>query len=185
VLSPFTDRAEAVALPAGQDPAQILNDRGRIALAEMLAGHARPLADLVIEAEVAKWDRWLMYPGGQLNALRAAAPIIAALPPGQVARQVAHLAQRLDLDYGTVTETVTDALTELVASGRLGTDRGNTSSARIPGRRGPPAVLHASRDFPHTPQQVTTQPAPTTARPGRNGRAAGERAPLRTRRVPG
>jgi DNA primase len=185
VLSPFTDRAEAVIFPAGQDPAQILNERGRIVLVEMLAGRSRPLADLVIEAEVAKWDRWLVYAGGQINALRAAAPIIAALPHSQVSRQVARLAQRLDLDHATVTEAVTDALTELVASGRARADREDTPPGRNPGRPGPPAALHASRDFPHTPQQVTAQPPPTTAPPGRNGRAAGERAPLRTRRVPG
>ena len=80
LLSPFTDRAEAVIFPTGHDPAQFLNDHGRIALAETLADRVRPLADLVIEAEVARWDRWLTYVEGQIHALRAAAPIIAALP---------------------------------------------------------------------------------------------------------
>ena len=100
----------AAKLPAGQDPAQILADHGPAALARMLAGHTRPLADLVIDAEVDGWSRWLHYAEGQINALRAAAPLIAAMPPAHVARQVARLAHRLGLDYATVTEAVTAAL---------------------------------------------------------------------------
>ena len=35
------------------------------------------------------------------------------MPPAHVARQVARLADRLGLDYATVTEAVTDALHDL------------------------------------------------------------------------
>ena len=85
----------------------------------MLGSRTQPLADLVIDAEVARWDRWLQYAEGQIHALRAAAPLIAAMPPPDVARQVARLADRLGLDHATVTEAVTDALPDIVATGRV------------------------------------------------------------------
>src|SRR5205823_13394367 len=80
----------------------------------MLGRRVRPLADLVIDAGIARWDRWLAYPEGQINALRAVAPVIAAMPPPQVARQVARLAHRLRLNYSLVTEAVTDALPRVI-----------------------------------------------------------------------
>ena len=115
LLTPFTDTVIAAVLPPGQDPAQILAGHGPAALTRMLAAHTRPLADLVTDAEVNGWSRWLRYAEGQINALRAAAPLIAAMPPAHVARQVARLAGRLGLDYATVTEAVTEALTDAPA----------------------------------------------------------------------
>jgi len=186
LLSPLTDRAEAVIFPAGQDPAQILNDYGRMALAETLTSRTRPLADLVIEAEVARWDRWLMYVGGQMHALRAAAPVIAALPPAQVSRQVARLAQRLRLDHATVTEAVTDTLTEVVAAGGLTrSGRDTAPSDGDPRNLGSAAARSASLDFPHVPRQAIAQAATTAPPPGQRRRGGAERAPLRARRVPG
>jgi DNA primase len=184
LLSPRTDRAEAVIFPAGQDPAQILNDRGRITLAEMLASRGRPLADLVIEAEVAKWDRWLKHVEGQLHALRAAAPIIAALPAAQVGRQVARLADRLGLDHATVTEAVTDALTELVTAGRIGPGRGSGLAEREPKASAHTGERYTSQDFPHTAQQVTTQAATTALPAGPKGAADADRGRLIPPRVP-
>ncbi len=110
LLVPLTEAVMAVKLPAGQDPAQILGDQGAAALARALGDHAQPLADLVIDAEVDCWSRWLHYAEGQINAMHAAAPLIAAMPPAHVGRQVARLAHRLGLDYATVTEVVTAAL---------------------------------------------------------------------------
>lgn len=184
LLSPLTDRAEAVIFPAAQDPAQILSDRGGAALAETLADRVQPLADEVIEAEVARWDRWLMYPSGQVNALRAAAPHVAALSPDQVGRQVARLAQRLGLDHATVTEAVTDALTELIADGRYqrpndpGTPGAHTKasaprSAASERRPGSTRERRATgRDFPHPTRPVTARAA-TTAPPRGPRRATG------------
>ncbi len=76
----------------------------------------QPLADLVIDAEVDKWRRWLRHAEGRINALRAAAPLVAAMPPEHVARQVARLAERLDLEYAIVTGAVTDALPQVIAN---------------------------------------------------------------------
>ena len=184
LLSPFTDRAEAVIFPAGQDPAQFLNDHGRVALAETLADRVRPLADLVIEAEVARWNRWLTYPEGQIHALRAAAPIIAALPPAQVGRQVARLAHRLGLDHATVTEAVTDALTELVTTGRIGAGHGAGLGLGEPKASVLTGERYMSQDFPHPAQQVIAQPAKTALPPGHRGAAGPDRGRLIPSRVP-
>jgi DNA primase len=113
LLTPFTSNVDTVDFQPGEDPAQILAREGHASLAGLLAGRTRPLADMVIDSEVDRWSRWLPYVEGQINALRAAARLIAAMPPSQVARQVARLASRLDLDHALVTKAVTDVLTEL------------------------------------------------------------------------
>jgi DNA primase len=115
LLRPLTGTLLAAVLPGGHDPAAILRDRGADELAHVLAAGARPLADLVIDAEIGRWSRWLRYPEGQVNALHGAAPLIAAMPPPDVARQVARLAGRLGLDHATVTTAVTNALRDLPA----------------------------------------------------------------------
>lgn len=114
LLSSVTGGVAWASAVSGQDPADLLRDEGPAALADVLAERTCPLADLVVDAQVDGWRRWLCYPEGQFNALRAAAPVIAAMPPGHVARQVARLSGRLGLDHPTVTEAVTDALTGLV-----------------------------------------------------------------------
>ena len=110
LLFPFTDRLTMVNLPVGQDPAQALAERGPAFLAALLRSTAQPLADLVIDEDLRRWARWLEYPEGQINALRSAARLISAMPPGQAGRQVARLAARLRLDADLVTGAVTDAL---------------------------------------------------------------------------
>jgi len=114
LLTPHTGKVAAMALPPGQDPAQVFREHGPDALAA-IATRTHPLADLVIDAEVDRWSRWLGHAEGQINALRAAAPVIAAMPPADVARQVARLADRLGLDHAAVTGAVTDALPQVIA----------------------------------------------------------------------
>jgi hypothetical protein len=55
------------------DAAQTLADHGPRHLAAILATRDHPLADLVIDAELQKWSRWLDHTEGQVTALRAAA----------------------------------------------------------------------------------------------------------------
>ena len=119
MLSPHASRVEAVDLsPAsdsggqviGHDPAQILRDHGLAALSAVLAHRRYPLADLVVDATVRRWSRLLGFAEGQIGGLRAVAPIVAAMPPAEVGRQVARIAAQLELDYATVTMAVTDAL---------------------------------------------------------------------------
>ena len=182
LLSPFADRAEAVIFPAGQDPAQILRGHGPAALAEMLANRSQPLADLVIDAEVAQWNRWLKHAEGQIHALRAAAPLIAAMPPDHVGRQVARLAYRLGLDYAIVTEAVTDAVTEVVAD-LASSSREPRAPAEEPQDPASASARSAGRDFPHTAQQAIAQAATAAPPPGQMGRAGAEPMRLDARRV--
>jgi DNA primase len=109
LLRGVTDDALALALPAGQDPAGFRRERGGRALARRLDASV-PLADLVVDDAVAPFERWLGFLDGAFAALHAAAPLVAGLPSGQVARQVARLADRLGLSYAEVTEAVTGAL---------------------------------------------------------------------------
>jgi DNA primase len=173
LLAPITTGVEAVELPAGQDPAQVLADHGPTVLAATLAEHTRPLADLVIDAELEKWSRWLDHAEGRINAMRAAAPLIAAMPPDHVGRQVARLAERLDLDYATVTCAVTDALPGVIAG---------SADDRNP--RGPPARAGrpAQQDFPVGVRQSLADRAAWTADPAPRARAA--QAPSPVQRVP-
>jgi DNA primase len=163
LLVPFTAKLAAVTLPAGQDPAHVLARSGPGRLAAMLTDKTRPLPDLVTNSEVARWGRWLRYPEGQIHALRAAAPLIAAMPTDHVARQVARLAAILRLDHATVTEAVTDALTELIHSPR--------------GRRG--------RDSPYSPRQAIEKAATVTPLSAHGRRADIDQPRLNGRRTVG
>jgi DNA primase len=148
LLAPVTDKMTAVTLPAGQDPAQILATSGPEALTRTLAANAGPLPDLVTNAIISQWSPRLGYVEGQIGALHAAAPLIAALPPAHVARQVARLAAGLRLDHAIVTEAVTDALTALVSA--QAEDTGPHATTRRAGLRGPPsaAIRPAHSDHP-------------------------------------
>ena len=109
LLRGVTDHAVAAVLPAGQDPAGFRRERGGRALARRL-DVAVPLVDLVVDETVAPFERWLVFPDGKFAALHAAAPLVAGLPSGQVARQVARVACRLGLSFAEVTDAVTGAL---------------------------------------------------------------------------
>jgi hypothetical protein len=80
----------------------------------MLNTYTRPLADLVIDSEFDRWDNWLRFAEGQVNALRATAELIAAMPPSHVGRQVSRVAIRLGMGHAPVTEAVMDALSRAV-----------------------------------------------------------------------
>lgn len=114
LLSQVTPRTSAAILAPGRDPAQILEEDGPGMLAATLASRTQPLADLVVDAVLEKWSRWTPYPPGQVNALHAAAAVIAAMPAAHVARQVARLADQLALDYATVTDAVTSVLPKVI-----------------------------------------------------------------------
>jgi DNA primase len=109
LLRGVTDHAVAAVLPAGQDPAGFRREHGGRALARQLDAGV-PLADLVVDETVAPFERWLVFPDGKFAALHAAAPLVAGLPSGQVARQVARVAGRLGLSFAEVTDAVTGAL---------------------------------------------------------------------------
>ena len=109
LLRGVTDHAVAAVLPVGQDPAGFRRERGGRALAQRLDAGV-PLVDLVVDETVASFERWLAFPDGKFAALHAAAPLVAGLPSGQVARQVVRVACQLGLSYAEVTDAVTGAL---------------------------------------------------------------------------
>jgi len=197
LLSPLTGNTTAAILPPGRDPAQILHDHGPAGLAGMLAHHTQPLADLVIDAEVDRWSQWLRHPEGQINALRAAAPVIAGLPPGHVARHVARLADRLGLDHAIVTEAVTDALSEIIAAGRIGSSRKASPPQadlraqpsgglpEAPRTESSTAVRAAALDFPGSASRVIGQTASAELADGHGRPALSPEARLHGRRIPG
>ncbi|HET9895840.1 MAG TPA: toprim domain-containing protein [Streptosporangiaceae bacterium] len=117
LLSRLASRIEAVDLAPASDPAQVLRDHGPAELGAALACRRYPLADLVIDASIEPWSRWLGFAEGQIGALRAAAGVVASMPPPDVGRQVARIAARLDLSYAIVTTAVTDALTQRLGRG--------------------------------------------------------------------
>lgn len=119
VLSKITAHTSAVIHPAGRDPAQLFAEHGANYLAESLAVRTLPLADLVTDAEMERWSRWLPYAEGQANALRAVAQVIAAMPPSHVGRQVARLASQLGVDHAVVTDAVTAALPRVINRGNV------------------------------------------------------------------
>lgn len=116
LLSRVSGGTASVRFPVGGDPARILADHGPGILAALLCHRRTPLADLVVDTEVAAWTERLRFAEGQIGALRATATEIAAMPTRDVARQVARLADLLHLDHATVTEAVTDALTRLIST---------------------------------------------------------------------
>jgi DNA primase len=185
LLCPLTDKLGAVILPAGQDPAHILASSGPAALARTLARQARPLPDLVTDAVARHWSARLCYAEGQIAALRAAAPLIAALPPAHVARQVGRLAAILQLDHATVTEAVTDALTALTSSQPSNPCHQTTAhQAGLRGQR-PAAVRAAGHDSPHSSQQAIDHATATAPAPVQNKRAGTGQPQLTGRRISG
>ena len=179
LLRPHTDRINAVTFPAGQDPAQVLRDHGPGVLAQMLASRVVPLADLVIDAQVTRWEPGLRFAEGRIGALRAIAPLIAGLPPRDVPRQVARLAGRLDLDHATVTGAVAGALTDVIqARTPVGLSQGHQGD--LAGIRAA-AVTTSRQDCPPRPFAPQAEPARLPA--VRRTPATGDRRALRGSRI--
>jgi DNA primase catalytic core len=176
LLVSFTEKMAAVIFLPGSDPAQIVSDRGPAALAAMLTNRVLPLADLVVDAEIDQWTPWLCFAEGQINALRASAPLIAAMPPSDVARQVGRLADRLDLEHAIVTEAVTDALTALIAAGPATTRLGTSVPAMS--RRQPTSCQPELPGLPSAAVHVSGQDCPPGTRHALAVRAAMASIPL-------
>ncbi|PKK13195.1 toprim domain-containing protein [Thermomonospora sp. CIF 1] len=116
VLAKVGAPVDAVLLAEGGDPADVLRRRGPAALRGALAS-AHPLADLAVDAAVARAGGALHSPEDRVAALRAAAAVIAGMAPGHVARQVGRVAARLDLDHATVTSALVEAVTGATEAG--------------------------------------------------------------------
>ena len=173
LLVHLTTGTTAAVLPAGSDPAHILANEGLGHLDALLTKTQR-LADVVTDAELDRWSRWLPYADGRINALRAAAPVVAAMPPAHVARQVARLADRLALDHATVTDAVTAAVPDVIGRAPPEGTPGQAGGGRCP----------ATPDFPNSAEATLLRTGITTPTAGRSPARRVPR-PLRRGRVPG
>lgn len=100
----------ALDLPAGQDPASLVLEHGTAALrAALLASAGTPLADLVVDERLARYQ--LQWPEGQIAAAREVATVVATMPAEQVTRQIVRLVAHTGLDARTVGDLVVDAVT--------------------------------------------------------------------------
>jgi DNA primase len=101
---------DAVALPPGTDPAALVA-RYRHGAVPILEGLRTSLVELVVDHRLSRFR--LDEPEGRVNALRAAAPLVAEVgerDTRQAAALSAHLSARLGLDPLTVYEAVYPAL---------------------------------------------------------------------------
>ena len=88
VLLGITDKAIAVILPDGLDPAAILQANGPATLGSVLQRRTEPLARVVIDAHLDSWTSQLEHAEGHLNAMRSAAALIADRLPSGIAGQI-------------------------------------------------------------------------------------------------
>ncbi|MFI0451304.1 toprim domain-containing protein [Actinomadura sp. 6N118] len=103
----------AVSFGLGQDPAGLLRSRGRAAVREALRAE-KELGQLVLDAAIERSGGALGTHEQRLSAVRAAVRIIAsAAVPVDVARQVAHVAARTGVRPGTVTEALTESISDV------------------------------------------------------------------------
>ncbi|MFI5696483.1 toprim domain-containing protein [Kribbella sp. NPDC051586] len=109
-LSAFFKLVQVAEFPLGQDPSSLLETpAGADRLFQALTS-PRPLAELAIELEVARWSQVLDHISGRVNALRRVAPLVARLPQGHVAAQLGHLAKVLQLDQAIISREVLESL---------------------------------------------------------------------------
>ncbi|MFB4298487.1 toprim domain-containing protein [Actinomadura sp. NTSP31] len=135
-LSEVTGPVETAQLPTDRDPADLLGNPGHPEVQAALRS-AFPLADLVIDERLERIGGTLEFAENRLAAVRAAATIIAGLPPDQAARQVARVASRTQVDQAEITVAVTSAISP-----------------------GPAADLAAAaNDFPSSPDLQLHSPA--------------------------
>ncbi|TDD71114.1 toprim domain-containing protein [Actinomadura rubrisoli] len=100
---------EAAVLPRGQDPAELLSSAGHLPVREALLC-VTGLADLVIDERIERFGGTLEFIESRVAAARAAAVVIAELPPDQIARQVARVAARTGMALADATAAVTSAI---------------------------------------------------------------------------
>ena len=84
ILRTYTAKTDAVRLPPGRDPAEILQNDGPASLCAALQ-QTKPLARIVVDAHIDQWADRLDHAEGQLGVMRSVATRIArSLPPEAV-----------------------------------------------------------------------------------------------------
>jgi DNA primase catalytic core len=125
---------EAIALPAGQDPASLVAAHGARAAAGILDQARRPLVDLVMEHRLAAVD--LTHLDDRLRALRLVAPLaaeVAARDVDHAARLALALTVRLALNPLTVYEAISPPVEDSPPDRRPGHGVELGPLSRVPG----------------------------------------------------
>ncbi len=151
-----------LALPDGLDPADLLTTAGPQALREALTAARTSdstLARHLVTDRVANYVDRLHTAEGTVHAIRSAAKVIAALPPGHWPAHIAHLDTLVDAAAGITGLEVLDAALAWAAHSKpdpVGTPAPNTSPTSTgPTRTGP---THTRSPCPQTSDEA---PAPT------------------------
>lgn len=109
VLSQVFDEVLFAQLPSGQDPAKLYAaDQSQL---RAVLGSARPLAEFAIDVELERWNNVLDHVSGQVNAVRAVAPLVAGLPARRIATEIAKLSRAVHLDEQIVSREILAAVT--------------------------------------------------------------------------
>ena len=111
VLSGSFESVLGVPLRPDEDPADVYARGGPTAVRTILTRTA-PLAGLLIEAEIDRWEPVLDHVGGRVDAVHSVSGLVAQLPVAEIAARVIWLSRRLDLDPGIVTRALLDDLTD-------------------------------------------------------------------------
>jgi DNA primase len=111
LLSPHVPHLQVADLPRGSDPAELLALHGPERLRDVLSDTA-PLADRVVDRILRRYRDRDHNAEARVAALHEVAPVLAALSPAEVGREVARVARALRFEHPLVTEQVTTALTE-------------------------------------------------------------------------
>ncbi|MFC0627454.1 toprim domain-containing protein [Kribbella deserti] len=131
LLSRFAE-VRATETPRGQDPSSLYAaERGDEVLTGVL-NWCRPLASLLIDDELRRWAKVLDHISGKINAVRAVAPIVAGLPRGQIAYEVARLTRTLSLDHDLVTLELAEAVSATVSRDHSRRQGGSATGAVPP-----------------------------------------------------
>ena len=117
VLRGVTAKLDAAVLPPGRDPAEILQTDGPDALRAALRERVRPLADLVTDATIDRWET--RFAEGQLAAMRAAASLIASTLPPETIEHIVQASggrtlQSLDDDLRPVRSRELEAISRVL-----------------------------------------------------------------------
>jgi DNA primase len=164
VLAPFCPAATTPVLPGTGDPADIYQHGGAAALAAALRSGEHPLADLAVDAALAPFAGGLerKEAEAQVAAVRAAARLLAATRPADMAQQVVRVAGRTGILHWEVAG-------EFAAAAAAAEPR---PKGQAPDGSRPPAG--PGDEFPAAPGRVRTRPGRHPAhaghQPGRQGR---------------
>ncbi|MFA1551786.1 toprim domain-containing protein [Actinomadura chokoriensis] len=108
-LRNITGPIDAVVLPEGQDPADLLSTTRHSSVRDSLLT-VTPLADLLVDERIQRFGGALEFVESRIAAAQAAAVQIAELQPDQIGRQVTRVAARTGMDPAEITALVAAAI---------------------------------------------------------------------------